>query len=215
MKVTKMRFIKKEESIILFDMQEDIISNNILGEVEKKCKLAILNTLEPLYDYYMAYDILDEQKYEMNYNSNLIGAYLGAVWIFDKTNEMLELLCKNINQYDEKKQAEIKYIEALHKFYRGINYINDIKKSFELFDRISAPYLFLLEKGNYSLMEKDKIISRIRSISLIKDVSKTELIDIDVFIDYFIRRNILSNIEFDGYLNTDNIKPKLDLTKDY
>lgn len=193
-----MRLIKKEESIILFDMQEDIISNNILGEVEKKCKLAILNTFEPLYDYYTAYDILDEQKYEMNYNSNLIGAYLGAVWIFDKTNEMLEILCKNINQYDIKKQAEIKYIEALHKFYRGINYINDIKKSFELFDRISAPYLFLLEKGNYDLMEKDEIINRIKSISSIRDVNKTELVELDVFIEYYIRRNILSSIEFNN-----------------
>ena len=193
-----MRLIKKEESKILFDMQENIISNNIFGEVQKKCKLAILNTFDPLYDYYTAFDILDEQKYEMNYNSNLIGAYLGAVWIFDKTNEMLKILYENINQFDTEKQAEIKYIEALQKFYRGMNYIDDIKKSLELFDRMSAPYLFLLEKGNYDLMGKDEIISRIKSISSIREVDKTELIEIDVFIEYYVRRNILSGIEFNN-----------------
>lgn len=193
-----MRLIKKEESEILFNMQENIISNNILGEVEKKCKLAILNTFDPLYDYYTAYDILDEQKYEMNYNSNLIGAYLGAVWIFDKTNEMLEILYKSINQFEIKKQAEIKYIEALHKFHRGINCIDDIKKSVELFDRISAPYLFLLETGNYDLMEKDEIINRIESISSIREVDRAELVEMDVFIEYYIRRNILSGIEFNS-----------------
>lgn len=193
-----MRLIKKEESEILFTMQENVISNNILGEVEKKCKLAILNTLAPLYDYYTAYDILDEQKYEMNYNSNLIGAYLGAVWIFDKTNEMLEILYKNINQFEIKKQAEIKYIEALQKFHRGMNCIDDIKKSIELFDGISAPYLFLLETGNYDLMEKDEIINRIKSISSIREVDRTELVEMDVFIEYYIRRNILSGIEFNN-----------------
>ncbi len=195
-----MRLIKKEESSILFDMQESIIKDEMLGNVEKKCKLAILNTFEPIYDYYTAYDMLNEQKYEMNYTSNLIGAYLGAVWVYDKPNEMLKILSENINRFDNEKQAIVKYIEALEKFYRGINYMEDIKKSLDLCDSICAPYLLLLQNGNYHLMRKDVLISKIIKNVSVRDVGKIELVETELFIQYYICRSVLSDIELNNIL---------------
>lgn len=193
-----MRLIDESESKVLFDRQEHIIRDNSIGMIEKNCKLAILNTLDPIDDYYTAFTILDEQKDEMNFNSNLIGAYLGAIWIFDKENLMLSLLQEHYNQYDYERQAQIKYIEALQAYYRDGYYLNSIKESIRLCEKNNSPYLMLLENNNYNLLKKEELLNRIMRISITREIEDIDIIEPTVFIQHYICQNILCKTQFDS-----------------
>lgn len=196
-----MQLIKREESEELFVIQEAIIGDENMAIVEKKCRIAILSTFLPIEDYHLAYDILDEQRDANDFASNLIGAYIGAYWIFDKPNIMLDMLLSTIEYYGKKEQAEIKYVEAIHKWCRNENYIEDIIESIALCDNVCAPYYLLLDDNNYCLMEKEELINVILSNTLFREYCMNEVIEPQNYIEEKICRNITSEESMYYYLS--------------
>lgn len=184
--------IKKEESEELFMMQEAIINDNTLDDVQKNCRIALLNTFGLIEDYYTAYDMLDEKCNVNDFNSNLIGAYFGAVWIFDKPNRMLKMLLDNMEQYSMKQQAEIKYVDATYKRrFHNEEYKNDLIASIELCDSICAPYYDLLRMQDYSLMNREELIEKIISNTTFQEYDEKKLVDPERYVEEEICRNII------------------------
>ncbi|MDC7300198.1 hypothetical protein NXH58_00125 [Agathobacter ruminis] len=185
-----MKMIKKDESEELFMIQEAILNDNSLDDVQKNCRIAILNTFGLIYDYDAAYDMLDEKRDTNDFNSNLIGAYLGAEWVLYKQNEMLNILLRNMDQYCFKQQAEIKYIEAIGKRSRGEKYMDELIQAIELCDSICAPYYELLHIRDYSLMKREELVDKIMSNTIFQEYDPKKLVDPELFIETEICKNI-------------------------
>ena len=89
----ELKLIEKNESIDLYNMQKvllDRIKHSF--NIQDIIRLALLQTLAPIGDYFSAVEIL--HKYlgqDKSYRLEIIGAYLTSLWI-DNKNEFVSYL---------------------------------------------------------------------------------------------------------------------------
>lgn len=90
---------------------------------------------------------------------DIIGAYLCAVWEFEKQNIFLDLLSKKLVDLNSQQQAMFWYISALQRFHRHSSPLIDLQKSEKCYDGHVNSLLLLLQycpNKKAELLEKAK-----------------------------------------------------------
>lgn len=174
--------------------RENLLSNQDMNHDEKVCRLALIQLNISEEDYWQAYDVIDENASENDFYANLLGAYWEALFLFDRPEKMLTRLLKQIKQYDLKKQAQIKYVEALYKRMRNEKFIEELHQAVVLYDKISGPAITLI-KEDTSLKNKKILLERIRNNAVIKPYEDEDCIEPERYLDEFICHNIYSSEE--------------------
>ena len=184
--------------------RENVLSNQDMNHDEKVCRLALIQLYLSEEDYWEAYDVIDANATGNDFYANLLGAYWEAHFLFDRPEKMFTRLREQITQYDLKKQAQIKYVEAWYKRKRKEKFIEELRQAVALYDNISGPAIVLI-KEDASLKNKKELLERIRNNAVIKPYEDEDCIEPERYLDEFICHNIYNSEE-----ELDNLLAELD-----
>lgn len=106
------------------------------GGAENFTTYVMSEILSPIEDYENAVKIIKAHcNQQIDTNLLIIGAYLTAIWPFEKNNELLELLNKKYDNLANSEKAIVNYINAKNIFFRrgekGKAYRDELMKSME------------------------------------------------------------------------------------
>lgn len=190
----ELKLIEKNETIDLYNMQKvllDRIKHSF--NIQDIIRLALLQTLAPIGDYFSAVEIL--HKYlgqDKSYRLEIIGAYLTSLWI-DNKNEFVSYLLQDVDKTNNQIQSLIYFLKALDLYYKGENDPKEyLKKSIQLCDKYVNNiklYAEYVDDQDYKLILYQKAEENIKEVKSIKEIEREDawrFIDPQEFIDEFI-----------------------------
>jgi len=196
----KFDLIKPNEDEELYNYQCSLIEKrsekNLTNFV---LELALIQTISPIEDYYVAISIL-QKYYEQNddIRVGILGAHLSSVWECYKDNKFLPKLKETLTKLNDNQQKSIIYYLLAHDMIRKDKRINRkiykdlLTKSINLSEKFVYNYYHLAKVSSKRNAKKlmQKAFSQIETISNEKNCEKITLEDL-VSYDFYLNERIL------------------------